>query len=116
MASSRMRFTKMHGAGNDFVVLDLRDGAAPPTAELGRALGDRHKGVGCDQILTIEAPRSEGAVASYGVWNSDGSKAGQCGNGARCVAAWLVRDGAATGDRFNIDSPDRKSKRLNSSH
>jgi diaminopimelate epimerase len=100
-----LRFSKMHGAGNDFVVLDLRDGSPPPDAALGRALGDRHAGVGCDQILTIEPARSEGAVASYRIWNSDGGNAAQCGNGARCVAAWLVRDGTARGDRFALDSP-----------
>ena len=100
-----LRFSKMHGAGNDFVVLDLRQGAGPPDAALGRALADRHAGVGCDQILTIEPPRSEGAVASYRIWNADGSHAAQCGNGARCVAAWLVRDGTAGGDRFVLDSP-----------
>ena len=100
-----LRFSKMHGAGNDFVVLDLRGGMAPPGPALGRALGDRHTGVGCDQILTIEPPLSEGAVASYRIWNSDGSNAAQCGNGARCVAAWLVRDGSAHGDRFVLDSP-----------
>ncbi|APO96374.1 diaminopimelate epimerase [Xanthomonas vesicatoria] len=103
--SERLRFTKMHGAGNDFVVLDLRDGTPPPDAVLAARLADRHFGVGCDQILTIEAPRSEGAVAAYGIWNSDGSAARQCGNGARCVAAWLVRDGTAHGERFIIDSP-----------
>ncbi|MBS0198856.1 MAG: diaminopimelate epimerase [Proteobacteria bacterium] len=95
----------MHGAGNDFVVIDLRDGAPVPSVDLCRLLGDRHLGVGCDQILTIEAPRAAGSVASYGIWNSDGSPSGQCGNGARCVAAWLVRDGAAQGERFRIDSP-----------
>ena len=100
-----MRFSKMHGAGNDFVVLDLRDGVPPPDAALARLLGDRRKGVGCDQILTIEPPRSTGAVAAYGIWNSDGSSAIQCGNGARCVAAWLVRDGTARGGRFVVDSP-----------
>ena len=100
-----MRFSKMHGAGNDFVVIDLRDGSPAPTADLCRLLGDRHLGVGCDQILTIEAPRAQGSIASYGIWNSDGSPSGQCGNGARCVAAWLVRDGAAQGQRFRIDSP-----------
>jgi diaminopimelate epimerase len=105
-----LRFTKMHGAGNDFVVLDLRgrDGRPalpPPTPALAQALGDRHFGVGCDQILTIEPPRSPGAVAAYGIWNSDGSAAIQCGNGARCVAAWLVRDGTAHGARFVVDSP-----------
>lgn len=100
-----MRFTKMHGAGNDFVVLDLRDGRPPPSPELCRALADRRKGVGCDQILTIKPPRSEGAVARYRIWNADGLPARQCGNGARCVAAWLLRDGAARGPAFRIDSP-----------
>lgn len=100
-----LRFSKMHGAGNDFVVIDLRDGATTLDAGLCRALGDRHRGVGCDQILTIEAPRSATAVASYRIWNSDGSLARQCGNGARCVAAWLLRDGTARGDTFDVDSP-----------
>lgn len=106
----------MHGAGNDFVVLDLRDGGAAARllasdgAALCRLLADRHRGVGCDQILTIEAPRSGEAIASYRIWNADGSASGQCGNGARCVAAWLVRDHGATGgrevlERFALDSP-----------
>lgn len=100
-----MRFTKMHGAGNDFVVLDLRDGRPPPTPQLCRALAHRHTGVGCDQILTIEPARSPGAVAAYRIWNSDGQPAGQCGNGARCVAAWLLQDGAAQAPAFSVDSP-----------
>ncbi|KAF1712035.1 diaminopimelate epimerase [Pseudoxanthomonas kalamensis DSM 18571] len=100
-----LKFDKMHGAGNDFVVLDLRDGAPPPDAALAARLADRHFGVGCDQILTIETPRADGSVASYRIWNADGSNSQQCGNGARCVAAWLVRDGAAVGDAFRIDSP-----------
>ena len=101
-----MRFSKMHGAGNDFVVLDLRDGAAPPDAEACARIADRHRGIGCDQLLTVEPPRSAAAVASYRIWNADGSLARQCGNGARCIAAWLVRDGSAPmlGD-FSIDSP-----------
>ncbi len=100
-----LRFSKMHGAGNDFVVLDLRGGRPAPDAELAARLADRHRGVGCDQLLTIEAPRSADAVASYRIWNADGSLAGQCGNGARCVAAWLVRDGTAGGDDFQMESP-----------
>jgi diaminopimelate epimerase len=107
-----LRFSKMHGAGNDFVVLDLRhDNALARRIEAGgaalcRALADRHAGAGCDQLLTIEPAASAGAVASYRIWNADGSPSGQCGNGARCVAAWLVRDGAADGDAgFAIDSP-----------
>lgn len=108
--SGKMRFSKMHGAGNDFVVLDLRGGLAPPDADNCRRLADRHFGVGCDQILTIEDPLSDGAVASYRIWNSDGSTSQQCGNGARCIAAWLVRDGAAASGAdadggFFVDSP-----------
>jgi diaminopimelate epimerase len=103
--ASLLRFTKMHGAGNDFVVLDLRDGRPPPSPALSRALADRHAGVGCDQILTIEPPRSADAVAAYRIWNADGSPAQQCGNGARCIAAWLVRDAAASAARFVLDSP-----------
>ncbi len=114
----RLRFTKMHGAGNDFVVLDLRDGAPPPDAGLAGRLADRHRGVGCDQILTIEPPRTAGSVAAYRIWNADGSTSQQCGNGARCVGAWLVRDGAAQGDEFLIDSPLRTHvvRRLDAGH
>lgn len=99
-----LRFTKMHGAGNDFVVLDLRGDLPPPDAALCRALADRHTGVGCDQILTVETPQARGALARYRIFNADGSASQQCGNGARCVAAWLVRDGAADGD-FALESP-----------
>lgn len=103
------RFSKMHGAGNDFVVLDLRDGSPPPTTEQCRALADRHVGVGCDQILTVEPPHSAAATAAYRIWNADGSASQQCGNGARCVAAWLAREaqrnGAPLPPQFTLDSP-----------
>ena len=103
-----LRFTKMHGAGNDFVVLDLRDGMLPPDADTCARIADRHRGVGCDQLLTVETPRETGSIASYRIWNADGSPSGQCGNGARCIAAWLVRDGAAPAQgTFVIDSPSR---------
>lgn len=95
----------MHGAGNDFVVLDRRNDRSFLTPELCRALADRRTGVGCDQILTIEPPQRDGAVAAYRIWNSDGSASRQCGNGARCVAAWLVRGRAVDGGRFELDSP-----------
>lgn len=90
-------FTKMHGAGNDFVVLDRRHDARPLDAALIARLADRRRGVGFDQLLTIEPPRSIGAMASYRVWNTDGSMAQQCGNGARCLVAWLARDRARRG-------------------
>ncbi|MCS4230096.1 diaminopimelate epimerase [Stenotrophomonas chelatiphaga] len=100
-----LRFSKMHGAGNDFIMIDLRDGTPPPSPQLAARLADRHTGVGCDQIITIEPPRSPTAVASYRIWNSDGSSSQQCGNGARCVAAWLVRNGDTADSEFAIDSP-----------
>ena len=113
-----IRFTKMHGAGNDFVMLDLRVDPALTSvfaddparaATLCRALADRHVGVGCDQVITIAPPRTVEATASYGIWNSDGSPSRQCGNGARCVAAYVMRDSTARsagiGDRFVLDSP-----------
>ena len=106
-----LRFTKMHGAGNDFVVLDRRGDPAPLDPERCRAMADRHTGIGCDQILTIEPPRSADAAASYRIWNADGSSAQQCGNGARCVAAWVLRDSVTLdperclADRFELDSP-----------
>ena len=105
MRGPTLRFSKMHGAGNDFVVLDLRDGGSPPAPDLCRALADRHTGVGCDQILTIEPAASAGSLAGYRIWNADGSTSAQCGNGARCVAAWLVRAGATSQSRFRLDSP-----------
>lgn len=77
-------FMKMHGAGNDFVIIDSRGGAPVATAGLAAALGDRHRGVGFDQLAEIR----DAANADYGLdfWNSDGSRAGACGNASRCVA------------------------------
>lgn len=100
-----LRFAKMHGAGNDFAIIDCRSGTAIPRPEQIRRMGDRHLGIGFDQLLTIEAPQSPGAVASYRILNQDGSFAGQCGNGARCVAHWLVCSGVATAPAFSLDSP-----------
>ena len=91
-----LRFTKMHGAGNDFVVIDRRRADVPLPRERVRALGDRHTGIGFDQLLTLEPARNAASVAAYRIYNTDGSDAEQCGNGVRCVAAWLARglDGA----------------------
>ena len=104
MNAAPARFAKMHGAGNDFVVIDLR-GAPPLAPSRIAALGNRHTGIGFDQLLGIDAPADPDAVADYRVWNSDGSSARQCGNGARCIAAWLRREGVATGRRFRLGSP-----------
>ncbi|MDY0021850.1 diaminopimelate epimerase [Arenimonas caeni] len=104
-AGRALRFSKMHGAGNDFVVLDLRGGRDAPGPALARRLADRHAGVGCDQLLTIEDSAFPDCLARYRIWNADGTPASQCGNGARCVAAWLRREGVATSPRFRLDSP-----------
>ncbi|MBX3725000.1 MAG: diaminopimelate epimerase [Xanthomonadales bacterium] len=93
----------MQGAGNDFVVVDARAGIAPDP-ELAVRLADRHYGVGCDQVMIVLSPREAGSVAAYAVVNADGSSARQCGNGARCVAAWLHRDGAFV-DAAVLDGP-----------
>lgn len=89
----RIPFRKMHGLGNDFVVLDRRHNGAAVTAAAARALADRHTGIGCDQIIVIETPRN-GADAFMRILNADGSSAEACGNATRCVAALL---GAETG-------------------
>lgn len=85
-------FIKMHGLGNDFVVIDARaEPLALAPAEI-RAIGDRRTGVGFDQLLIIEPPRSPGADAFMRIANPDGSAAGACGNGTRCVADLLLRE------------------------
>lgn len=99
-----LRFTKMHGIGNDFVVVDRRGNAAPLDPALVRAIGDRHTGVGFDQLLTVEDARAPGSRASYGIYNSDGTTARQCGNGVRCIVAWLHRDAPIEG-AIRLDGP-----------
>ncbi|MEO6066329.1 MAG: diaminopimelate epimerase [Lysobacterales bacterium] len=89
-----IRFSKAHGIGNDFVLIDRRAGQALPTPAQVLRMADRHRGVGFDQLLTIE-PGNADSHFGYAILNADGSEAGQCGNGVRCVAAWLVREGAA---------------------
>lgn len=101
-----LHFSKMHGIGNDFVVLDCRDGSFALNAAEIRAMADRHTGVGFDQLLRVEGARDPTCAFYYGIWNADGSPSGQCGNGVRCVAAWLHRAGAlAVGDSLLIESP-----------
>lgn len=91
--SPPLRFMKMHGAGNDFVVIDARDGAAPFVApERVRALADRHRGVGFDQLAVIGP--GAGSDLSVSFLNADGSASAACGNATRCIAAWeMARTG-----------------------
>lgn len=85
-------FIKMHGLGNDFVVLDARERALTIDAKAARAIADRHRGIGCDQILIIEKPKDPRATAFMRIRNADGGEAEACGNGARCVADLLMRE------------------------
>ena len=101
---TRLAFTKMHGLGNDFIVFDAPPGGAPSAALL-RALADRHTGIGFDQALMLEKPRSDGTVVYYRIFNADGSEVEQCGNGARCIAR-LVASRLHEVDRpLRMDSP-----------
>jgi len=100
-----LRFSKMHGIGNDFVVIDCRARAFALAPSRIAAIGDRHFGVGFDQLLTIEPARDPTCAFYYGIYNSDGSTSGQCGNGVRCVAAWLRRAGALGAGRVRLESP-----------
>ena len=85
-------FMKMHGLGNDFVILDSRGRQAVTTPDLARALGDRHRGVGFDQLGEI---RQDGKTILLDFWNADGTRAQACGNATRCVADWLMRQTGA---------------------
>jgi diaminopimelate epimerase len=86
-------------------MLDLRGGAIAPDLATLRSIADRHRGVGCDQVIGIADPTIAGSIATYIIWNADGSLAEQCGNGARCVAAWLRKNDATTSNAFVLDSP-----------
>jgi diaminopimelate epimerase len=92
-----LRFTKMHGLGNDFVVVDAVRQAVALTPDQVRFLADRRFGVGCDQVLLVEPARLPGTAFHYRIFNADGSEVEQCGNGARCFARF-VRDQGFTGD------------------
>lgn len=92
----------MHGCGNDFVVLDRRRSDAAIPAAAAPVLADRHTGIGCDQIIVIEAPRDPRAQAFMRILNADGSEAEACGNATRCIAALLARETGAS--RLKIET------------
>jgi diaminopimelate epimerase len=89
----KLRFTKMHGLGNDFVVFDGVRQSVELTPERCRFLADRRFGVGCDQVLLVEPPRGAGTDFFYRIFNADGSEVEQCGNGARCFARFVHEQG-----------------------
>lgn len=94
----KLKFTKMHGAGNDFVVLDGYSRPLALTSDQVRALADRHFGIGADQLLLVERPSVAGADFKYRIFNCDGGEVEHCGNGARCFVKF-VRDTGLTDKR-----------------
>src|SRR6266852_1809030 len=85
-------FLKMHGLGNDFVLLDARKAAFDLTPARRRAIADRRRGVGCDQLSVLEKPTATEADVFMRIYNPDGGEAGACGNASRCVASVLMEE------------------------
>ena len=99
-----VNFTKMHGLGNDFVVIDAIRQDISLTANQVRLIADRHFGVGCDQLLLVEKPDRDGADFRYRIFNADGGEVEQCGNGARCFAVFVRDKGLTTSDTITVDT------------
>lgn len=100
----RLRFSKMHGIGNDFVVADATRWPLP-SAEQIRRLADRRTGVGCDQVLMAVRPDDAGCDLGVVIFNADGSRAGQCGNGMRCMAVFARERGLVASDEIAFETP-----------
>ena len=100
-----LTFHKMHGLGNDFVLLDLREQDFTLAAQLVTRLANRRTGIGCDQVLVLRPPRSDKQTASFEVWNADGSRAEQCGNGVRCMGLYLQMTSLAPLGRLSLGGP-----------
>ncbi len=89
----QVRFTKMHGLGNDFVVIDAITQSIKVDSNLARKIAHRYFGIGCDQVLLVEPPHRPNEDFYYKIFNADGSLAKQCGNGARCVGRFVYEQG-----------------------
>jgi diaminopimelate epimerase len=99
-----LKFTKMHGIGNDFVVIDAINQNVDLSHEQLRFLADRHFGIGCDQILLVESPASQHTDFRYRIFNSDGGEVQQCGNGARCFVQFVHEKGLTSETRIRVDT------------
>ena len=100
----KLAFVKMHGIGNDFVLLDNMSKALDLDSGMIRLLADRRRGIGCDQLLIAEPAERAGADVRARIFNQDGSEVGQCGNGLRCLAVHLRDTGIAKGDWIAIEA------------
>lgn len=99
-----LRFTKMHGIGNDFVVIDAISQRVALTPEQIRFIADRHFGIGCDQVLLVEKPTNPEADFRYRIFNADGGEVNQCGNGARCFAIFVRHHGLTDKDAITVET------------
>jgi len=97
-----MKFTKMHGLGNDYVFVDNADASVDDPSSLARAVSDRHTGIGSDGLILIQP--SEAADVRMEMYNADGSRAEMCGNGLRCVAKYTVEHGLARGSTIRVET------------
>ena len=100
----KIRFNKMHGAGNDFVVIDAIRQQFTPTPAQARWIADRHFGIGCDQLLLVERPTRPDADFRYRIFNADGGEVEQCGNGARCFVRFVHEQGLTDRRRIRVET------------
>jgi diaminopimelate epimerase len=100
----RVKFTKMHGAGNDFVVVDATHAPLALDASDIRRLADRHFGIGFDQMLVVEPARSRGTDFYYRIFNADGGEVSQCGNGARCFVRYVHDKGLSAKNAIRVET------------
>jgi diaminopimelate epimerase len=99
-----LQFTKMHGLGNDFMVIDAINQSVFLSAGQVRALADRHRGVGFDQLLLVEAASAPDADFRYRIFNADGGEVGQCGNGARCFMRFVQEQGLTEKQQLRVET------------
>jgi diaminopimelate epimerase len=99
-----LKFSKMHGLGNDFAVFDFISQRGYLTSEQVRLIADRHLGIGCDQVLIVEAPDSPDVDFRYRIFNADGSEVEQCGNGARCFARFVREQRLTNKHRIRVQT------------
>lgn len=98
----QIKFTKMHGLGNDFVVIDAINQSIDLSTEQIRFIADRHFGIGCDQLLLVESSDTDAADFRYRIFNADGNEVEQCGNGARCFALFVREEGLTEKDKIPV--------------
>jgi diaminopimelate epimerase len=108
---TKLAFSKMHGLGNDFVMIDAVRQDIRLSADQVRWLADRHFGVGCDQLLVVEPAQTPGVDFRYRIFNADGGEVEQCGNGARCFARFVFEQGLTDKREIRVETKRASSPR-----